>query len=76
MNDKISTGLVITGISSISTPTFNPLTPSHAGTYTCEARIGGAVKAEKIMVTIREGEIPKSVHMYIIIMIETMTTRN
>ena len=55
INNKITTGLVTTG--SMSTLTFSPLAAAHAGIYTCEVRVGGAVMSEKIMVIVQEGEI-------------------
>ena len=56
------TGLVTTG--SMSSLIFNPLAATHAGIYTCEVRLGGAVKSEKIMVIVKEGEISISICNY------------
>ena len=41
MDNMITSGVV--GADSMSTLTFNPLTASHAGTYTCRAELGNAM---------------------------------
>ena len=41
MNNMITSGVVTTG--SMSTLTFNPLSASDAGTYTCRATLGSAM---------------------------------
>ena len=50
MNTMITSGVVTTG--NMSTLTFDPLSASHAGTYTCRATLGGAVQTEEVTVTV------------------------
>jgi hypothetical protein len=41
LDNVITSGVMTTG--SMSTLTFNPLSASHAGTYTCRATLGSAM---------------------------------
>ena len=48
---KISCG-VVTSTGSVSTLTFSPLAASHAGTYTCEVKVGSLVRTSSINITV------------------------
>ena len=52
MNSQVPSEMFsITG--SMSTLTFNPLSASHAGTYTCRATLGGATGAVMEQITVQ-----------------------
>ena len=51
MNNTVPSGMVTT-TGSMSTLTFNPLSASHAGTYTCRATLGGAIQNAVEVVTV------------------------
>ena len=44
---------MVTTTGSMSTLTFNPLSSSHVGTYTCRAILGGAVQNATETVTVQ-----------------------
>ena len=50
MNNPVPSEMVTT-TGSMSTLTFNPLSASHAGTYTCRATVGGQVLTNTQVVT-------------------------
>ena len=53
MNNTVPSEMVTTS-GSMSTLTFNPLSASHAGTYTCRARLdSGDMAMDTEMVTVR-----------------------
>ena len=54
MNSTVPSEMVST-TGSMSTLTFDPLSASHAGTYTCRATLGGAIGAAMEEITV-EGE--------------------
>ena len=51
MNNPIPSGMVTT-TGSTSTLTFNPLSASHTGTYTCRATLGGESDEDSFNVSI------------------------
>ena len=52
MNSQVPSDMVST-TGSMSTLTFDPLSASHAGTYTCKATLGGAMGAEMEEITVQ-----------------------
>ena len=52
MNSTVPSEMVST-TGSMSTLTFNPLSASHAGTYTCRATLGGAMGAAMEEITVQ-----------------------
>jgi hypothetical protein len=50
MNNVITSGVVTTD--GMSTLTFNPLSASHAGTYTCRATLGSIVDSVDIIIAV------------------------
>ena len=52
VNNTVSSEMVST-TDSVSTLTFNPLSASHAGTYTCIAAVGGEVQTDMKAVTVQ-----------------------
>ena len=53
MNNTVSSVIVITGSISTLNMTFNPLTASSAGEYTCIAMLDGAVQSEAMTITVQ-----------------------
>ena len=51
MDNMITSGVETTG--GMSTLTFNPLSASHAGTYTCRATLGSAMDSASTTVTVQ-----------------------
>ena len=51
MNSPVPSGMVTT-TGSMSTLTFNPLSASHAGTYTCRATVGSTMQTATMDVTV------------------------
>ena len=52
MDSQVPSEMVST-TGSMSTLTFNPLSASHAGTYTCIAAVGGEVQVDVKEVTVQ-----------------------
>ena len=52
VNNAVSSEMVST-TDSVSTLTFNPLSASHTGTYTCIAAVGGEVQTDMKAVTVQ-----------------------
>ena len=52
MDHPVPSGMVTT-TGSMSTLTFNPLSASHAGTYTCRATLGAAMQTNTEIVTVQ-----------------------
>ena len=50
-DNMITSGVVTNG--GMSTLTFNPLSVSHAGTYTCRATLGSAMDSESRTITVQ-----------------------
>ena len=56
MDNVINTnadGVTVVTTGSMSTLTFNPLSASHAGTYTCRATLGSAVDSASTTITVQ-----------------------
>ena len=51
MDNMITSGVMTNG--GMSTLTFNPLSASHAGTYTCRATLGSAMDSESTTITVQ-----------------------
>ena len=51
MNNPVPSGMVTT-TGSMSTLTFDPLSASHAGTYTCRATVGSTMQTATMDVTV------------------------
>ena len=51
MNNPVPSRMITT-TGSMSTLTFNPLSASHAGTYTCRATVGSTMQTETMDVTV------------------------
>jgi hypothetical protein len=51
MDNMITSGVVTTG--SMSTLTFDSLSASHAGTYTCSATLGSAMDSASRTITVQ-----------------------
>ena len=54
MNNPVPSGMVAT-TGSMSTLTFNPLSASHAGTYTCRVTVGSAMQTATIDISVESG---------------------
>ena len=62
MNSTVPSGMVTT-TGTMSTLTFNPLSASHAGTYTCRATVGSTMQTATMDVTV-ESECSVCHHLY------------
>ena len=51
MNNPVPSGIVTTA-DGMSTLTLNPLSASHAGTYTCRATVGNTMQTKTMDVTV------------------------
>ena len=63
MNNTVSSVIVITGSISTLNMTFNPLTASGAGKYTCIAMLDGAVQSEAMTITVQSECLLFSYHI-------------
>ena len=61
MDSQVPSEMVST-TGSMSTLTFNPLSASHAGTYTCRATVGGGMDSDTVIVTV-QGECRIKIHL-------------
>ena len=52
MNNQITSGLQVMTTVSGSRLTFNPLTSSHAGSYTCEVSVGNLTEEQEFTVVV------------------------
>ena len=51
VNNPVPSGMITT-TDNMSTLTFNPLTATHRGTYTCSVTVGGVAQNETVIVTV------------------------